>query len=61
LGEIPLELATRVGGDEGKPIVTSDPESPVTQAFKGITNTLIERVDAREEDQGLLKRVFKIN
>lgn len=61
LGEIPLEPATRIGGDEGKPIVTSDPDSPVTQAFKKITNSLIERVDKRDDDQGLLKRVFRIN
>lgn len=33
LGEIPIDIATREGGDRGVPIVSADAESPVTQAF----------------------------
>ena len=33
LGEIPLDLAIRQGGDEGKPIVAAHPDSPQAQAF----------------------------
>ncbi len=33
LGEIPLQPAVRTGGDEGKPIVVSDPESPTAKAM----------------------------
>src|SRR6266542_4793878 len=33
LGEIPLDLAIRQGGDEGKPIVAARPDSPQAQAF----------------------------
>jgi ATP-binding protein involved in chromosome partitioning len=33
LGEIPLQPAVRTGGDEGKPIVVADPESPTAKAM----------------------------
>jgi ATP-binding protein involved in chromosome partitioning len=33
LGEIPLDLAVRVGGDKGVPVVAGDPEGPQAQAF----------------------------
>src|SRR5439155_10125111 len=33
LGRIPLDVRIRAGGDEGRPIVTSEPESPLAQAF----------------------------
>ncbi|KGQ20981.1 Mrp/NBP35 family ATP-binding protein [Thermus filiformis] len=34
LGEVPLEVAVREGGDEGMPILVRDPESPAAQAFR---------------------------
>jgi ATP-binding protein involved in chromosome partitioning len=33
LGEVPLDQKTREGGDQGVPIVESDPDSPQAQAF----------------------------
>ena len=33
LGEIPLQPKVRTGGDEGKPIVVADPQSPVSRAL----------------------------
>jgi ATP-binding protein involved in chromosome partitioning len=33
LGEIPLQPEVRVGGDEGKPIVVGNPDSPVARAI----------------------------
>ena len=33
LGEIPLDGAIRAGGDEGKPIMLTEPEGPVGRAF----------------------------
>ena len=33
LGEVPLDIKTRVGGDTGVPIVESDPDSTQGQAF----------------------------
>ena len=62
LGEIPLEQATREGGDNGTPIVISNPESSVSKSFEIITQSLIAQVNKEDgEDTGLLKRVFKIN
>jgi len=40
LGEIPLDPQVRKTGDEGNPIVQSDPESPVAQAFFAIADRI---------------------
>ena len=41
LGKIPLDIDTRTGGDQGKPIALSDPgQSRVSAAFEGIASTL---------------------
>jgi ATP-binding protein involved in chromosome partitioning len=46
LGEIPIDAAIRAGGDAGKPIVESNPDSPQTKAFleiaENIRNTIIK-------------------
>lgn len=44
LGEIPLDIAIRQGGDSGKPIVVNHPESPVSQAFEQISGNVARRV-----------------
>lgn len=33
LAEIPIDIATREGGDRGTPILRADPENPVSKAF----------------------------
>ena len=43
LGEIPLDVATRIGGDTGVPVVESDPDSEQSRAFM----TVAEQVAAR--------------
>ncbi|MBN1893863.1 Mrp/NBP35 family ATP-binding protein [bacterium] len=40
LGRIPLEVKTRISGDQGKPVVLHDPESPVSAAFDSITQNV---------------------
>ena len=41
LGKIPLDIDTRTGGDQGRPIALSDPgQSRVAAAFEGIASTL---------------------
>lgn len=42
LGEIPLDIATRKGGDEGRPVVLADPDSAVTAAFIELANKVAE-------------------
>src|SRR5690606_8547183 len=44
LGEIPLHLSVRQGGDDGLPITESAPESPESQAFKRIAERLAGRI-----------------
>jgi len=43
LGEVPLDLALREGGDSGKPIVESAPESPAGQELAKVAATLSGR------------------
>jgi ATP-binding protein involved in chromosome partitioning len=44
LGEVPLNTSLREGGDTGKPIVASDPGSPVAIAFKEIAEKVAAQV-----------------
>jgi ATP-binding protein involved in chromosome partitioning len=41
LGEIPLDLAIRVAGDAGTPVVAGSPDSPEAQAFRAVARRLI--------------------
>jgi ATP-binding protein involved in chromosome partitioning len=43
LGEIPLDIALREGGDAGTPIVTADPTAPAATAIAAIAGTLSGR------------------
>jgi ATP-binding protein involved in chromosome partitioning len=40
LGQIPIDIATRVSGDRGIPIVSEDPQSPVTAEFNRIAEQI---------------------
>ena len=48
LGEIPLDVQVRAGGDEGVPIVERDPDSPVAQEFKRIAERIAARVSVQD-------------
>ncbi|RNM17530.1 P-loop NTPase [Nocardioides pocheonensis] len=43
LGEIPIDLALREGGDSGKPVIEADPTSPSAQALLGVADKLSGR------------------
>jgi ATP-binding protein involved in chromosome partitioning len=43
LGQVPIEVAIREGGDEGRPIVLTNPDSPAARAFGAIADTLAGR------------------
>jgi ATP-binding protein involved in chromosome partitioning len=43
LGQIPLDVALREGGDSGVPLVLSTPDSPAAQALSGIARQLGRR------------------
>jgi ATP-binding protein involved in chromosome partitioning len=40
LGEIPIDIALRQGGDEGRPVTAASPESPVAKAFLDMARRL---------------------
>jgi ATP-binding protein involved in chromosome partitioning len=44
LGRVPINLAVRVGGDEGRPVVADHPELPESQALIRIAQNVADRV-----------------
>ncbi|MBF6601212.1 MAG: Mrp/NBP35 family ATP-binding protein [Dehalococcoidia bacterium] len=52
LGELPLDPATRRGGDEGEPIVVSAPESPQAAAFIDVARQVAARCSVLEYATG---------
>jgi ATP-binding protein involved in chromosome partitioning len=46
LGQIPLEIDTRKGGDEGVPVMVGHPTSAQAQAFRNVAAAVAERVKA---------------
>jgi ATP-binding protein involved in chromosome partitioning len=46
LGQIPLEMETREGGDAGVPITVGRPDSTQAQAFRTIAAAVVSRVEA---------------
>lgn len=45
LGEIPIDPRIRIGGDNGTPIVESDPESVAGKAFFEIADRILESIE----------------
>ncbi|MCF6467486.1 Mrp/NBP35 family ATP-binding protein [Nonomuraea sp. MG754425] len=43
LGQVPIDLRLREGGDEGKPLVLTDPDSPAATELRKIAGTLSKR------------------
>ncbi len=44
LGQVPLQPNVRSGGDEGQPVVLSDPESPAALGFKAVAGAVARQV-----------------
>ena len=45
LGQIPLDVEIRVGGDEGKPIVEKNPQNPQAKAFLDIAQKVTQMLE----------------
>jgi ATP-binding protein involved in chromosome partitioning len=58
LGSVPLAIEIREGGDKGKPVVISSPESPQAQAFRKLAEEVARRVsiEAMKPDLVILGR-----
>jgi len=44
LGEVPIDTAVRIGGDNGNPIVAADPDCAVSRAFMEIAKNVAAQV-----------------
>jgi ATP-binding protein involved in chromosome partitioning len=51
LAEIPLDPATRAGGDSGKPIATAARPNAQAELFEKLAHTVIERAEATKQKQ----------
>ena len=47
LGQLPIELAVREGGDTGKPVVLSQPDSEIARAFLDAAGNIAARISTR--------------
>ncbi len=43
LGQVPIDQRVREGGDEGIPVVLSDPDSPAARAYRDVAESLAAR------------------
>ncbi|MGO0576696.1 Mrp/NBP35 family ATP-binding protein [Ornithinimicrobium panacihumi] len=43
LGQVPLDIALREGGDQGRPVVLDAPDSPAATALRGVARQLARR------------------
>jgi ATP-binding protein involved in chromosome partitioning len=51
LGEIPLSLEVRTGGDSGTPVVVANPRSVQAKTYRKIARRLMEIADLRREEE----------
>lgn len=61
LASIPIDTRIQRGGDEGKPVVAQDPESPQSKGFMQLADALVEKLPfgaPPEKKKGLLSSIF---
>jgi ATP-binding protein involved in chromosome partitioning len=58
LGEIPLDVDVRIGGDIGEPIAGGDPETPQAKAFEDLAGRVAAAVSIAAMDQQAQKEGF---
>ncbi|AKU90898.1 iron-sulfur cluster carrier protein ApbC [Vulgatibacter incomptus] len=58
LGQIPLDLAIRVGGDKGVPVTVGHPDSKQAQAFREMARNIAGKVSVQSHDVKL--PIFKL-
>jgi len=44
LGEVPIDVRVRSGGDEGQPVVVAAPDSPAAQAFRDVAGKVAAQI-----------------
>ncbi|CAA6815381.1 MAG: putative ATP/GTP-binding protein (mrp protein homolog) [uncultured Campylobacterales bacterium] len=53
LAHIPIEIDTRIGGDEGKPIMYFNPSCASSKEYIKIANSVISKLEVIEKDGGV--------
>jgi ATP-binding protein involved in chromosome partitioning len=63
LGEVPLDIRVREGGDAGKPIVTQSGDAAIKEAFGKIASSLNEQIAVlrEKESQSAIGKIFKLS
>ncbi len=58
LGEVPMGIEVREGGDKGVPVVVSNPDSPQSAAFRGVAEEVARQVsiEAMKPELTILSR-----
>jgi len=46
LGEVPIDLKIREGGDAGRPVLVDDSESPQSKVFMNLAEQLVSRISS---------------
>lgn len=61
LGEIPIDLSIREGGDSGTPVVLGEPDSPVALAFQQIAKDMAAAISVQNLERRRKERNEPIN
>jgi ATP-binding protein involved in chromosome partitioning len=51
LGEIPLDVATRIGSDEGKPVIVAEPNSEQSKRFREFASHVAGQLSVVNENR----------
>ena len=54
IGAVPMDPSVREGGDSGKPVVVSRPDSPVAKALSAIAEHVLAKIASTEEDNSVI-------
>lgn len=49
LGEVPIDLALRHGGERGEVVTAEDPRSPIAEVFRRVAENLLEQLGKQEK------------
>jgi ATP-binding protein involved in chromosome partitioning len=60
VGEIPIEAAVSTGGDEGRPVVLGNADSPAAHAFEQIAQRIADELLPPVEMAGCTARIFEL-
>jgi len=50
LGEVPLNVAIREGGDSGKPITATEPDSPLAAIYREVAGSVAQQISIAGQD-----------